>query len=107
MYAILLDIATVPATHEGMVDFSWLFLKMIFALIIVCIVAIVILKYAVPRTGLLKKFTGGKYISIIARHSLDHRKHLFIIKVGSKYMLIGAADHGINLIRDLDARDIE
>lgn len=107
MLATLLEITTTPATEAAAVDFTWLFIKMMGALIIVCILAVVILKYAVPRVGLFKKYAASRYISVIARHSLDQRKHLYIVKVGKKYMLLGSAEHGVNLITELSQSDVE
>lgn len=107
MLATLMEIATAPATEAGAVDFTWLFIKMMGALFIVCILAVVILKYAVPRIGVFKKFAAGKYISVIARHSLDHRKHLYIVRVGSKYALLGSSERGVELIMELRPEDVE
>ena len=106
MLGILLDIQTVPATGEGAVDFTWLFIKMISALIVVCVFAVVIMKYAVPKVGFLKKFSGGKYIEIITRQSLDQRKHLYIVKIGQRYALVGSSDHGVNLVMELKKEDV-
>ena len=107
MLGILLQIQTTPATGEGAVDFTWLFIKMISALIVVCILAVVILKYAVPRIGFFKKFSGGRYIEVIAKQSLDQRQHLYVVKVGKKYALVGSSDHGVNLVMELSANDVE
>jgi flagellar biosynthetic protein FliO len=103
---ILLQIQTAPATGESAVDFTWLFIKMIGALIVVCILAVVIMKYAVPRTGFFRKFSGGRYIEIVARQSIDQRKHLYIIKIGERYALVGSSDHGVSLVMELKPEDV-
>jgi flagellar biosynthetic protein FliO len=107
MLGILLAIQTSPATGEGALDFTWLFIRMISALVVVCILAVIILKYAVPRIGFFKKYSGGKYIDVVARQNLDQRKHLYIIKVGERYALVGSSDHGVNLVMELKKEDIE
>ena len=106
MFGLLLQIQTVPATGEGALDFTWLFIKMIAALIVVCIFAVVILKYVAPRMGLFKRFSGGKYIELIARQSLDQRKHLYVVRVGDRYALVGSSDHGVNLVMELKEEDV-
>jgi len=105
--AILLEVATAPATQAGAVDFSWLFIKMMGALFVVCLLAVVILKYAVPKVGLLKRFAGSQYIEIIARQNLEQRKHLYLVKIGPRYALVGASDHGVNLVMELSKEDVE
>lgn len=107
MLGVLLQIATSPASTEGAVDFTWLFVKMISALIVVCVLAIILLKYAVPRVGFFRKFSGGRYIEVLARQSLDQRKHLYVVKVGGRYSLIGASEHGVNLVMELRPEDVE
>jgi len=103
---ILLDIATKPATGDGAIDFTWLFMKMMIVLIIVCVFAVVILKYVAPRIGLFKKINSNKYIEILGRRSLEHKKQLYIIKVGSRYALIGSSEHSVNLVMELDKKDV-
>lgn len=107
MTGLLLDITTSPATEAGAVDFSFLFLKMMAALIVVCVLALVILKYVVPRMGYFRKFTAGRTISIVARQSLDHKNHLYIVRVGAKYALVGSSERGLKLIMELKKEDVE
>lgn len=106
MLGLLLDISTSPATEPGAVDFTWLFLKMVIALAIVCFIAVVVLKYIAPRFGLFKRFAGGKYIEVIARHSLDQKKHLYLVKVGPRYALLGSSEHGVNMVMELKDGDV-
>lgn len=107
MLGILLQISTSPATEGSAVDFTWLFIKMMGALVVVCILAVVLLKYAIPRVGLFKRFAGGKYIEVMARHSLDQKKHLYLVKVGPRYALLGSSEHGVNLVMELKREDVE
>lgn len=101
MLSLLLEIATVPPTGESAMDFTWLFVKMMGALVLVCVFAVVVLRYVVPRLGVFKKYSSNRYIEIIGRCHLDQKKHLYIVKVGSRYALIGASDHGVNLVMEL------
>ncbi|MBT3182534.1 MAG: flagellar biosynthetic protein FliO [Deltaproteobacteria bacterium] len=101
LLAILSEIQTVPATDSNAVDFTWVFLKMIFVLGIVSVLAVLILKYAVPRIGLSKRFQKGSYFSILGRYQLEPRRSLYLVEVGGRYFVIGSADHGINLISEL------
>lgn len=107
MLGMLLQITTAPATESTAVDFTMLFIKMMGALAIVCILAVVILKYAIPKIGVFKRFAGGKYIEVKARHSLDPKKQLYLVKVGPRYALLGASEHGVHLVMELKKEDVE
>lgn len=96
---------TVPATDASAVDFTWLFVKMLFVLGIVTILAILILKYAVPHIGLMKRFQKGNYFRVMGRYQLEPRRSLYLITVGGKYFVIGSAEHGINLISELTEKE--
>ena len=101
------EVETVPATPGNAVDFTWLFLKMFLVLAIVCVFAILILKYAVPHFGIMKRFQRGKFFTVRARYHLDPRKALYLIQMGRRYLVIGAADHGISALAELTDEEIK
>lgn len=109
MIGILLSaaISTEAATPATAVDFTWLFIKMVLVLSIVCISAILILKYVMPRTGLLRTVQKGRYFKVMGRYQLESRKALYLVEVGGRYFVIGSADHGINLITELSREEAE
>jgi len=104
--AILLGVQTVPATDVNAVDFTWLFVKMLLMLGIVTISAIVILKYVVPRLGIVRRLKKNNFFTIIARFSLDARKKLYVVEVGKRYFVIGASEHAINMLAELKRDDV-
>jgi flagellar protein FliO/FliZ len=95
------DIPTEAATPGAAVDFTWLFVKMLLVLCIVCILAILFLKYVMPRTGLVRNMQKGRYFTVLGRYQLEPRKALYMVEVGGRYLVIGCADHGINLVTEL------
>lgn len=107
MMAFLLQIPTVPATGAAAVDYGWLFIKMLIALGIVTVLAILALKYGVPRWTGGRRFIGGRLFRIVARQTLVQNKSLFLVHVGKRYLLLGVADSAINLITELDPREVE
>lgn len=107
MLALLAQIATVPATPASGLGFGWLFIKMLIVLVIVCLFAIIMLKYVVPRLGLAGKMQAGKYIHLLSRLSLDPRKNLWIVRVGARHFLLGSGDGAVTKIAELDAKDVE
>lgn len=101
MLLFIAQISTTPPTTEGAIDFTWLFVKMLLLLGIVTILAILVLKYAVPRLGVMKRFQQGKYFTVLGRYALEPGRSLYLIHVGKRYLVIGVADHGINLITEI------
>ena len=89
------------ALGTGSVDFTWLFLKMIFAMIAVIALAIVILRYVVPKLGLHRRFTGRSDLRVVDRIPLDAKKMLFILEVEGRRLLVGAADNHVGLVAEL------
>lgn len=106
MFAVLAQIETVPATGENAVDFTWLFIKMFLILGIVTVSAILVLKYAVPRIGVMKRFQQDRYFRVLGRYALEPRKALYLVTVGGRYFVLGAADHGISVISELSEQEV-
>jgi len=100
-------IPIVPATPGNAVDFTWLFLKMLLILGIVCIFAVLLLKYAMPQIGFLRHINQGKFFTVRARQAIEPRKTLYIIELGKRYHVIGVTDHGISLITELSRSEFE
>lgn len=101
------QLQTMPATQATAVDFTWLFIKMLLALGIVSVAAVLILKYAAPRMGLMKRFQQGGHFEMLGRYVLEPRKALYLVKVGKRYLVIGASDHAINLITEISEPESE
>ena len=91
----------VTALGAGSVDFTWLFLKMIFAMIVVIALAIVILRYVVPRLGIHRGISRRTDFRIVDRIPLDARKSLFVLEVEGRRLLLGASDNHVGLVADL------
>src|SRR3989338_10969590 len=98
---IAATIPTEPATHSNALDFTFLFIKMIAALVVAVVAAILVLRYAVPKLGLSKRFTASKDIEIISRTALGPKQYLYLVKVTGKCILLGVTDHSINKISDV------
>lgn len=107
MWALLLQIETAAPTGATAVDFTWLFVKMVLVLGIVTVGAILVLKYAVPHIGLTKRFQQGRFFTVLGRAHLEPRKSLYLVQVGKRYFVLGAAEHGINLVAELSEADVK
>jgi len=109
MIAILAILAagveTVPATPTTAVDFTLLFLKMLFLLAVVCLVAILLLKFGAPRLAIFRRIASQGFAKVLARQALDQRKILYLVRIGKRYLVIGTADHAISPIAELTEED--
>lgn len=103
---LLADVASENATQQLAVGYGWLLVKMIVVLVIVCCLAVLILKYLVPKLGAIRKHGAGEYISIVARRSLDHKQHVWIITVGKRHFLLGSGDGSVTCLSELSQDDI-
>lgn len=101
------EIETVPATSESAVDFTWLFIKMLFVLGVVTILAILILKYGVPRTAFYRRLSKGSLFKTLSRQNIEPRKAIYLVEVGERHMLLGVTDHSITTIAELTKDEVE
>jgi len=64
-----------------------------------------ILKYAVPRVG--KSLHKGQYFHILGRYTLEPKKSLYLVNIGKRYLVIGTAENGINLVTEVSREEAE
>jgi len=105
--ALAAKIEMVPATTESAVDFTWLFIKMLFVLGAVTILAVLILKYGIPRTAFYKRLSKGSLFKTLSRQNIEPRKAIYLVEVGDKHMLLGVTDHAITPISELSKHEVE
>ena len=105
MIGILGQLETVAPTGDTAVDFTWLFIKMLLVLGIVTVGAVLVLKYAVPRIGAMKRFQQGRCFSVIGRYVLEPGRSLFLVSVGKRYLVLGVSDHAINLLGEVSEEE--
>lgn len=53
------------------------------------------------------KHSNSSYIKIIDRVTLGQNKHLLIVEIGNKKLLIGVADNNISTLYDLEDLTLE
>ena len=87
-------------------DFTILFLQMLLALAVVCVAAVLILKYAVPRLSWAKKWQGHDRFEIISRFNIDAKHALYLVKVHQRFLLLGSSDSGLNLLTELNEAEV-
>ncbi|MCE9625821.1 MAG: flagellar biosynthetic protein FliO [Deltaproteobacteria bacterium] len=82
-------------------DFTWLFLKMVFAMIFVIGLAIVIIRFIIPKLTYNRGASARSDLKIVDRVPLDNRKSLYVLQVEGRRLLVGASEHYVGLIAEL------
>ncbi len=92
-----------PALEFGVssVDFTWLFLKMVFAMIFVIALAIVVIRFIIPKLTFNRGAAARSDLRILDRIPLDARKSLYILQVEGRRLLIGASEHHVGFLAEL------
>ena len=96
---------TTEIMNSQVIDYSWLFIKVCIALVIVIGLAVIFIKLIFPR---LKGFhrASQSVIQIVDRNAVEPRKNLYLIQVGERYFLVGTTDHAMSLIGEFNKDEI-
>lgn len=92
---------------ESTPDFAWLFIKMITGLVLVLALAIVLIRYVLPKGGKWGRRSKGGWVQIIDRFALEPRKSLYVVKIAGRYFVLGAGEGSLSLIQELTAAEGE
>lgn len=87
-------------------DFTWLFLKMMAGLVLVLVLAVVLVRFVLPRTRMGR---GGKgsWLTVIDRYPVGRSSHLLLVKVAARYLLLGASESSVNLVTEISKEEGE
>ncbi|MBI2346367.1 MAG: FliO/MopB family protein [Deltaproteobacteria bacterium] len=88
------------------VDFTWLFIKMMAVLAAICVGAVLVLRYVVPRLPIGRRMARSQQLQVLTRVPLGGRRDLWLVRVGQRYFLLGAGDPGVRCLAELSASDV-
>lgn len=88
-------------------DFTWLFIKMVIGLVLVIGLALFLFRYVLPRTRFARFRGGVPWASLEDAIRLDQQKSLYLVKILERYFVLGATEHGLNLITELSSAEGE
>jgi flagellar biogenesis protein FliO len=92
---------------KGTVDFTWLFLKTLLAMIVVIALAVIALRFLLPRLTLNRQIKGRTQFKILDRLPLDAKKGIYVVEVEGRRLLLGAGENYVGLITELKGREAE
>lgn len=89
----------------GWFDIVWMLFKTIFALALVCGLAVLIFRYILPRLNVVN--FDKSIVRVIDTTALDARKRLIVVETAGKYMLLAVSESGIDMVNELDGTAVE
>ena len=92
-------------SSPGLFDILWLLLQTVFALAVVCGLAILIFRYILPKLNVVS--FDKSIVRVVDGTSIDARKRLIVVETAGKYLLLGVSENGINLVSELDGAAVE
>jgi flagellar biosynthetic protein FliO len=81
-------------------------LRLVLVLVGILILAFFVLRFAIPRFFGVDNFRTGP-IKVVARYSLEPRKSLYIVQVGTEFFLVGTSETNVQFLTSLDAGKVE
>lgn len=87
-------------------DFTWQFLQMLLVLLLVCLGAVVALRFFLPRMMGNKRWNKEGHFELISRYALDVRRALYLVRVGKKFFVLGGAEQGLHLLTEVSKDDL-
>lgn len=84
------------------VDFTWLFVKMVFAMIFVIALALVVIRFVIPKLALIRGRSARSDLKILDRIPLDARKSLYVVQIEGRRLLLGASDNHVGFLTELE-----
>ena len=89
------------------IDFTWLFVKMLLALVVTVVAALIVLRYVVPNLSWTKKLQQNAYFRMLARFGLGPKHTLYLVKIGKKNLVLGTSESGIDKMLELSDEELE
>ncbi|MBW2735629.1 MAG: flagellar biosynthetic protein FliO [Deltaproteobacteria bacterium] len=103
--AALPQIALLEATTgTGDGGYGAALLRMVAALVLVCVIAYVVLRYGLR--WLMPRRTSSQRMEVLEHCGLGGSKGLWIVRVGERYFLVGGAEGGLSMLTEIDKGEI-
>ena len=87
-------------------DFLWLFIRMVIGLVVVLGLALLLIRYVLPKARWGKNSKTG-WAWVIGRVMLEPRKGLYLVKIVGRYFVLGSTDQNLSLISELTQEEGE
>ncbi|QDG51659.1 flagellar biosynthetic protein FliO [Persicimonas caeni] len=92
--------AQTPAVHS---DYGGMLLKMVISVGLVCLLAYAILRWGLGRLAGVQ--AGTERMEILDRLSVGPNRSIMVVRVASRFLVIGNTETGISLLSELSEED--
>lgn len=92
---------TQSAPELSEISYGWMFAKMMVAMIVIIALALVTIKYALPKMMRLRQNPNSR-IKVLDYQPLEPRKSIYIVEIDKRRVAIGVTEHGIQPICELE-----
>lgn len=99
---ILLIAQSVADTSS--LSYGWLFAKMVSAMVIIIVLALVTIKYVLPRMIRMQRKADSR-IQILDYQPLEQRKVVYLLKIDDKKVALAMTDQGAAKLCEWDNQD--
>ena len=104
-FRILLASTEVPIDGlESTTDFGWLLVKTTLILIAVCLLSYLFIRFLARRMSSLGRGSSTK-LEVMDRLVLEHRRSIYVVRAGSRTVLLGAGESEVTLLCELDGEE--
>jgi flagellar biogenesis protein FliO len=80
--------------------------KTMLILVAICLIALLMARTLGPKLRNLTAASSGR-IHVFAKHSLEPRKNLYLVRAGKAVLLLATSEHAVHFMKALDAADFE
>ena len=87
-------------------DMTGTFVMVSIVMVVICLAALALIKWVFPRFIRAPLYRRGGPIRVLARHSLEPRLALYVLKIGGKHLVVGAGDKGLSMLCELGESDL-
>lgn len=88
-------------------DFTWLFVKTIAGLVLVIGLAVVLLKFVLPRTRIGGRSRRPSWASVVDRLPVGPHTHLNLVKIFGRYFVLGTSEQQVSVITEVSQSEGE
>lgn len=89
-----------------MTNFTWLFIQMLGALVLVSLGAVVILKYWLPKMTWVKRMQKTKEFELLSKFIVDRGIALYLVRIGNRFFALGGNEKGLQTITEVSKEEL-
>lgn len=90
---------------ERPAGYGTMLFKMMLALILTCVLAVVILKWGMRK--LVTHSNKDDQMKVLARMAIEPRRSILVVKVGQRTLVLGSSESGMELLTELHGKDAD